>query len=267
MEAVTVDNVVVSDTDALVGICDCFIARVRMTGAIISGRNAVSADELSLMRDIRTLVNRIGEHMASLDCRALAEVLPRYDFLYRIVYNREPDPKLLDRCFTRLIDARFNGDLSVTPGVIAGIMQQSVHQNACCIDERSLRYYLYLIQSWCEQLGTSGCFENVSDEECYERLAVLFNEDLSAEYAAAATEMKRVWFKANLREDVASMTTSALKAYRKFLFSGWSGAVSYRYFRSIEDKVLHELMERNDYHALEREAIRITVDSGRIERV
>ncbi len=114
---------------------------------------------------------------------------------------------------------------------------------------------------WLDTLGRHSYFPDATACENYQRLSLIMRSDISDRFNGKSEAIKRKWYERNKVENLTTLSTQILRAYRRFTTYLFPDVMGLDSQRALDNRILTELSDRPDLDLdpYDREAFRLAL--------
>ena len=118
---------------------------------------------------------------------------------------------------------------------------------------------------WLETLRRHSYFPDATTHENYQRLSLVMRANISDRFNGKSEAMKRKWYERNKVEDLTTLSTQILRAYRQLSITLFPDVMDLEPQCALDNHILAELIARPDLNLYDREAFRLALKHNKVE--
>lgn len=238
--------------------------RGQLAGNLIFNGHAVTQEELNIQQEMRLLADMALKRLDDCEPEVISELLDCYDLMYRLGYRAITDQTFIYKHRKRFFSAWKSGNKNIEESTLYYMLSRmdmsNVDSNDKMVYEASRRE---IRDKWLELLDRHSYFPDATSYENYQRLSLVMRANISDRFNGKSEAMKRKWYERNKVEDLATLGTQILCAYRRFTTYLFPDVMGLAPQRTLDNRILTELSTRTDLNSYDREAFRLALSYNR----
>lgn len=235
--------------------------RGQLAGNLTLNGHTATKEELDISQKMRLLADLASKQLQNCEPEVIGELLDCYDLMYRLGYKAIPGQAFIDKHHKRFFLAWKSDNKKVAESDLfymllrmdvgyADINNKAEYDAA----RRSIR------DKWLETLSRHSYFPDATTYENYQRLSLIVRSDISDRFIGKSETMKRKWYEHNKVEDISTLSTQILRAYRRFTTALFPDVIDYETQQTLDNHILTELSTRPDLDPYDREAFCLALE-------
>lgn len=230
-----------NDARSLLSYSNYLIMKAQLTGNLCFDGHIPSVEELQIAEQCRMLCDNLSHTLDYCKPSEVPDLLEIYEPVYHIGYKRLPDPSFIKKHKHRVFKAWEAGNRHIEESAIYGMLLPEVKFSPITVDKAYSVAFNDIRAKWISTLKKYGRFPEVTTYENYRRLALIMRENLDAELAGNSEQAKREWYELNKIDDLKTVGTQILIAYRRFVATLFPAVLDYEAQQALDATLLHLL--------------------------
>lgn len=247
------------DVRSTVAYSHYLIMKAQLAGNFRFDGHTPSDEEREIAVQCRQLCDSIAHRLPVCKEKDIPDYLECYDILYRVGNRTTPDAGVIDRHRARLFNSWKAGNRDIEESSLFGIIAPAVKSGPDKAGIEQVKTYLSILDRWVVTLNQYSLFPDVSSCENYRRITLIMRENLDRYLSTASSEIKRRIYDRNRVDDLSTLPTVILRAYRHFIGSLPPGVIDFDDKMQLDNQILLQLAERPDLHPYDRAAYRLAL--------
>lgn len=252
------------DVRSTVAYSHYLIMKAQLAGNFRFDGHTPSDEEREIAVQCRQLCDSIAHRLPVCKEKDIPDYLECYDILYRVGNRTTPDTGVIDRHRARLFNSWKAGNRDIEESSLFGIIAPAVKSRPDKAGIEQVKAYLSILDRWVVTLNRHHRFPDVSSCENYQRITLIMRENLDRYLGADSSEIKRRIYDRNRVDDLSTLPTVILRAYRHFIGSLPPGVIDFDDKMQLDNQILLQLADRRDLHPYDRAAYRLALTTQTI---
>ncbi len=240
--------------------------RGQLAGNLTLNGHTATEEELSIESEMRLLADLASKRLTNCKPEAIGELLDCYDWMHRLGYKSIPNQAFVNKVRKRYFSAWMNGKKEIEESNLFCMLSRVDMSEVDTNDKLEYDAARRAIRNkWLETLRRHSYFPDATTHENYQRLSLVMRANISDRFNGKSEAMKRKWYERNKVEDLTTLSTQILRAYRQLSITLFPDVMDLEPQCALDNHILAELIARPDLNLYDREAFRLALKHNKVE--